>query len=91
MALTTKNIETTVFGNKRIVIGEVEASTTADKFDTGLTYIDFVSVVSEQTVGGNSDIQVIRNSNDGTQGTSNGEVWLDVGANGDCQFFAIGN
>lgn len=90
MALVTKNIVNTVFGDRRIVTGEVEGVTTADEFTTGLNYIDFVTVVSEATVGGNSDIQVIRNSNDGTQGTSNGDVWLDVGANADCQFLAVG-
>ena len=90
-ALTTKNTVSTVFGNMRIVMGEVTASTTANYFDTGLNYVHFVVLHSEQTVGGNSDVQTIRNSNDGTQGTSNGDVWVDVGANGDCNFLAIGN
>jgi len=90
MALTTKNLKTTVFGDCRIVMGEVEASDTADEFDTGLTYVYFVTASSEATVGGNSDVQLIRNSNDGTQGSSNGYVWMDVGASGDCNFIAIG-
>ena len=89
-ALTTKGTVSTVFGNMRIVMGEVTASTTANYFDTGLDYIHYVNLASEQTVGGNSDIQCIRNSDDGTQGSSNGDVWVDVGANGDCNFIAIG-
>lgn len=90
MALTTKNLKTTVFGDCRVVMGEVAASDTADEFDTGLEYIYFVTASSEQTIGGNSEIQLIRNSNDGTQGSANGYVWCDVAAAGDINFIAIG-
>ncbi len=91
MALITSSIRGSVFGDMRIVFGTVALSTTADEFSTGLDYVFHCSVQSEGTVGGNSDLQVVLNSNDGTAGTSAGDVYVDAGAgsiNG--SFMAIG-
>ena len=90
MALTTSDIITTVFGDRRVVMGKVALSDTASYFDTGLSHIDFASVVSAGTVGGNSDIQVFYNSNDGTVDTANGYLYVDAGAANVGNFIAIG-
>lgn len=90
MALTTSDIVTTVFGDRRIVMGKVALSDTASYIRTGLKHIDFAAVTSAATVGGNSDLQIIYNSNDGTVDTSNGDLWVDAGAANDGNFIAIG-
>jgi hypothetical protein len=90
MALTTSDIITTVFGDRRIVMGKVTTSDTAAYFDTGLSHIDFATVASAGTVGGNSDIQIILNSSDGTVDTHNGYLWVDAGAASASNFIAIG-
>lgn len=90
MALTTSGIITTVFGDRRIVIGTVTTNATADYVATGLSHIDWAGVSSAATVGGNSDTQIILNSNDGTVDTSNGALWIDVGAASASKFIAIG-
>jgi len=90
MALTTSDIITTVFGDRRIVMGKVTTDTTASYIDTGLSHIDYAGVSSAATVGGNSDVQIIFNSNDGTVDTANGKLWIDVGAASASNFIAIG-
>lgn len=90
MALSISDVRNSVAGDRRVVTGTVALSDTADEFTTGLDWVFHCSVQSEGTVGGNSDVQVILNSNDGTEGTSAGDVWVDAGAAQDGTFRAEG-
>ncbi len=71
--LTKSNVVTTVFGDRRIVMFEVDA-TTSGHIVTGLDYVQWAGVQNEDATG--VTIQVTKNSNDGTAGTLNGALYV---------------
>lgn len=89
MALTTSGIRTTVFGDLRVVIGKLtDVTTTGDEFDTGLDYVYYCSIVD---IEDDEALQIVLNSNDGSEGTAAGYVWAQLyNGTDDCMFFAIG-
>jgi len=89
MAFSTTGNVSTVFGDMRIVMGTVSSvDNTGDEFDTGLNYVHYCGMWSQDAAVA---IRIARNSNDGTEGTSNGEVWAVLSAGtDDCTFIAIG-
>lgn len=90
MALTIVENRRSVIGDLKILLGNVTLSDTASYFKTGFDIVEHCSVQSEGTVGGNSDVQVVLNSNNGTAGSSPGDVWIDAGAGVAGSFMAIG-
>ncbi len=90
MALTIVENRRSVIGDLKILLGRVTLSTTASYFSTGMDIVEHCSVQSEGTVGGNSEVQVILNSNNGTRDSSPGDVWIDAGAGQEGSFMAIG-
>ena len=90
MAITPTVTKSTVFGDMRVVFGTIAATTTADEFDTGLDYVFHCSLQNRGETLTTNDVRCVINSNDGTAGTSNGEVFVDVQANATLEFMAIG-
>ncbi len=91
MAIAPSSVVVGVMGNKRVIMGVVAIPTTADEITTGLEWVNSCTVTSEGTIGGNSEVQIVLNSNDGTAGTSAGDVYIDGGAAQDGNMTAIGN
>ena len=71
---TKSNVKSTVFGDMRIVMFEVDATNGAGHAVTGLDYIHWAGVVNED--GTTNVVQVVKNSNDGSANTLNGSVYL---------------
>ncbi len=90
MALSATVTKSTVFGDLRVVFGNVTVTTTADELDTGLDYLFAFLVTNRDTLADGNDVQVVLNSNDGTTGTSAGEVFLDIEVGDTLDFMAIG-
>jgi len=73
--LTKSSVVTTVFGDRRVVMFEVNAPNTDSHAVTGLDYVTWVGVSNEDAVIAG---QVTKNSNDGTAGTLNGAVYIKL-------------
>ena len=72
--LTKSSVVTTVFGDRRIVTFEVDATTGDGHAVTGLDYVNWAGAHNEDGVA--NAAQVTKNSNDGTAGTLNGSFDL---------------
>lgn len=90
MALVISNERRVVMGNLKVLTGKVALSDTASFFKTGFDIVHHCSVQSEGTIGGNSEVQVILNSNDGSVDSNDGDVWIDSAWAGNGSFMAVG-
>ena len=90
MALATSQKRATVFGDLRILCGTVALSDTAAVLDISLSKIIAAFVSSAGTIGGNSEVQVIINSDDGTEDTLAGSLWIDAAAAQNGNYLIIG-
>ena len=78
--LTKSNVVTTVFGDRRVVMFEVDATNSDGHAVTGLDYVTWTGVSNEDaTVAG----QVTKNSDDGTADTLNGSVYIKLSSGTD--------
>ena len=72
--LTKSNVVTTVFGDRRILFFEMDATTSDGHAVTGLKNVDWAGVFDED--GTSNTLQVTKNSNDGTADTLAGAVYV---------------
>ncbi len=89
IAITTVPI--TIFGNKKIVYGTFDANGTASGlFDTNMEYIEVCFVCNSEAH--TEDIKLVKNSNDGTEGTASGYIYFTApdGTNNTADWIAIG-
>ena len=90
MSLASSQKAATVFGNLRVLVGTVALSDTAAVLDIGLKKVLGAFVSSGGTIGGNSEVQVIINSNNGTVDTAAGSVWIEAAAAQNGTYLIIG-
>lgn len=77
-SLSLSNKHYTVYGNHRVIIGTATLKPgggVADTFSTGLNKVFYASVTPGS--GATAPVLTTINSNDGTMGTSNGDIYIE--------------
>lgn len=88
--LEDTNIIEALMGHKRVIIGDVTLSTTAQELVTGLSIVDYFTIGGNVTIG-SGNIKFVYNSNDGVKDSKLGSMWVESETNDvDGKFMAIG-
>jgi hypothetical protein len=80
--------KTTNLGGNKVVFGQIDVDTTARAFAIADTTnpILFASVISE--IGPHA-VSCVINSNDGTEGTAMGSIYVDCAGDVNAQYFCV--
>ena len=89
MALTIarqdpKNIS---MGNIKAAVFKITSDGSTQYFTTGFHYILFAAQTNQTETGSND--QVVFNSNDGTEGSSNGDLWFTAEGSNDVTYYMV--
>lgn len=77
MAMTITILARTVFGNKHIVYGTFDANGSANgSLALGINNIEVCFISNSEN--NSEDVQVVKNSNDGTEGSVAGTLYIAV-------------
>lgn len=88
--LTKSNVVTTVYGDRRVVMFEVDAPNSASHVVTGLDFVNWVGAENEDAAG--ITARVIKNSNSSAvSGNDSGSVYIELSSGTDTiSMMAIG-